>query len=146
MLRSKIVMLVAVLAVCAIGGWAGLQGWSQEAQTVATKVQPGEVQLRNFMRQKLEACHQILEVIATDNMALVKSGAETLNKLSGAEEWRVSNDAMYRQFSAEFQQTARQLSAAAEKENFDEVTLKWISATLNCVDCHKFVRGMRIAN
>lgn len=105
-----------------------------------------DASVQKFMRQKLEACSQILEGITTEDAALVKAGANTLAAMSAAEKWRVSNDVMYKQFSEDFQRTANKLTAAAEKGNFDDVTLKWIDATLSCVECHKFVRGMRLAD
>lgn len=137
--------VAAIVLACGVGYWVANPSWGQDAKAAKPKPGADDVQLRTFMRQKLEACHQILEGIATDNGPLVKSGADTLTELSNAEKWRVSNDVMYRQFSDEFQRTAKKLSAAADKGNFDDVTLKWIDATLKCVECHKFVRGMRIA-
>lgn len=125
-------------------------GWLAGSTTVvsvsgqdAAKADQG---VRTFMRKKLEACSQILEGITTEDAALVKAGADTLATMSAAEKWRVSNDVLYKQFSEEFQRTARKLAASADKGNFDDVTLKWIDATLSCVECHKFVRGMRLAN
>ncbi len=143
---QRFTAITLLVACCGLGYAIGTPGWGQDAKPARPKPGTKEAQLKIFMRQKLEACHQILEGIATENGELIKSGADTLTELSAAEEWRVSNDVLYRQFSMEFQQTAKKLSEAAAKENFDEVTLKWISATLSCVDCHKFVRGMRIAN
>jgi hypothetical protein len=125
------------LVVCGLSGWLG----SQEKSKAPSK----EDELRTFMRKKLDACNQILEGIVTEDGPMVAAGAKTLNQLSNAEKWRVSNDVMYRQQSEEFQRTTKKLMEAAEKENFDDVTLKWINTTLSCVECHKWVRGMRIA-
>lgn len=137
--------LVAAIAIALIVGWLGLPN---AASFVIAQDAPKkrDEALRTFMRQKLEACSQILEGITTEDAALVQQGAGTLAKMSAAEKWRVSNDVMYKQFSEEFQRTANKLSASAEKGNFDDVTLKWIDATLSCVECHKFVRGMRLAD
>ena len=98
-----------------------------------------------FMRKKLEASSQILEGLATENSALITQGARVLAEMSDAEHWKVQNDVMYRQFSAEFQRTATGLRDAAETNNFDAAALKWIDTTMKCIECHKFVRGARIA-
>ena len=142
MLRCGVGLAAIILGAA---GWLSAGGASQRAagQDAAAK---RDVELRAFMRKKLEACSEILEGITTEDAALVKSGATTLTTMSGAEKWRVSNDVMYKQFSEEFQRTATKLAAAADKGNFDDVTLKWIDATLTCVECHKFVRGMRLAD
>jgi cytochrome c556 len=121
-------------------------GWCGAAAVSGQDAAKKDAGVQKFMRQKLDACSQILEGITTEDAALVKAGANTLATMSAAEKWRVSNDVMYKQFSEEFQRTANKLTAAADKGNFDDMTLKWIDATLSCVECHKFVRGMRLAD
>jgi hypothetical protein len=53
---------------------------------------------------------------------------------------------MYKQFSNEFQQITKDLVKAAEDNKEDRVTLKWLDATVSCLDCHRFVRGIRIVD
>ena len=107
---------------------------------------PKDRELQAFMRKKLEASNQILEGLCTEDLELVKAGAEKLQQMSDAERWRVSNDVMYKQFSNEFRSITRQLVKAAEEDNVDRATLKWLDATVSCLDCHRFVRGMRIVD
>lgn len=104
-----------------------------------------DLEQATFMRKKLEASNEILEGLVTEDSDLVIKGARALVELSTAEKWQVQHNAMYKQFSAEFQQSAKKLVDAAEKENFDAVALKWIDTTMKCVECHKFVRGARLA-
>ncbi len=104
-----------------------------------------DIELSVFMRKKLEASNKILEGLCTEDMALVKEGANALRELSAAEKFRVSNDVMYRQFSTEFQSLTQELIKAAESGNQDRVALKWMDATMSCMDCHRFVRGLRVA-
>lgn len=122
------------------GLWFTNSGLSQDKKP-ATK----DEELRTFMRKKLDACNQVLEGLVTEDGPMIAAGAKALNELSHAEKWRVSNDVIYRQFSEEFTRTTKKLQTAAEKENYDDVALKWIDTTLSCVECHKWVRGMRIA-
>ncbi len=98
-----------------------------------------------FMRAKLDASNQVLEGLVTEDAGLIRKGAEALAEMSKAEKWKVSNDVMYRQFSGEFQRAVAKLAEAAEKEKFDQAALKWIDTTMSCIDCHKFVRGARLA-
>jgi hypothetical protein len=111
------------------------------------KVAPGakDRDLQIFMRRKLAASNQILEGLCLEDLKLVAQGAKTLNEMSDAERWQVSNDAMYRQFSGEFRQVTSGLVKAAEENNLDRATLRWVDATMSCMECHRFVRGMRIA-
>uniref|UniRef100_A0A7C2P3Y0 Cytochrome C n=1 Tax=Schlesneria paludicola TaxID=360056 RepID=A0A7C2P3Y0_9PLAN len=140
--RLPLFAFVSILAVGLLSaGWFAQAAAQARAQEKAAK----DADLRAFMRKKLDACSQILEGLTTENGPLAKAGADALTELSSAEKWRVSNDVVYKQFSEEFQRTAKKLADSAEKGNFDDVTLKWIDATLSCIECHKFVRGMRIA-
>lgn len=98
-----------------------------------------------FMRGKLDASSQILEGLVSEDSDLVAKGARQLIEMSSAEQWQVRHDTVYRQHSRDFQQAARKLLESAEKENFDAIALKWIDTTLKCIECHKSVRGARIA-
>lgn len=97
--------------------------------------------LREFMRLKLAASSKILEGLTTEDMALVKDGARELNKMSLSERWRAHNDVMYKQFSGEFQRITKDLIVAAEEENLDQATLKWMGVTMACMECHRYVRN-----
>lgn len=140
MCTSRIGLIVALLIAIAAGTWSTTAGFSQDK-----KPSKKDEELRTFMRKKLDACNQVLEGLVTEDGPMIVAGAKALNELSSAEKWRVSNDVMYRQFSEDFTRTTKKLQTAAEKENFDDVALKWIDTTLSCVECHKWVRGMRIA-
>lgn len=104
-----------------------------------------ELDQAKFMRKKLEASNAVLEGLVTENAQNIMQGARVLAEMSAAEQWQVKNDAMYRQFSSEFQRSATLLRDEAEKQNFDAAAVKWIDVTLKCIECHKFVRGLRIA-
>jgi predicted secreted protein len=124
--------------------------WSESDRDTSTAIAaepkpPADQPLGAFMRQKLGASTQILEGLCTEDADLVKQGAQQLAAMSKAEKWRVSNDPIYRQFSEEFQRVTEKLVETAEKKNFDAVALRWIDATMACVECHKWARGMRLA-
>lgn len=104
-----------------------------------------DVELSTFMRKKLDASSEILEGLTTEDAKLIAKGAKALIEMSGAEKWHVQTDVMYRQFSGDFQRSAKSLLDAAEKGNYDAAALKWIDTTMKCMECHKFVRGTRLA-
>lgn len=116
------------------------------ARSVPPSPSSKDRQLKSFMRKKLGASNQILEGLCTDDLDLVVKGARELHRMSEAEQWRVKNDAVYKQFSAEFHQITKDLVQAAQENKADRALLKWLDATMSCVDCHQFVRGMRIAD
>lgn len=99
----------------------------------------------NFMRKKLEASGWILEGLTTENNELIIKGAKALAEMSAGEKWQVHHDVLYKQFSNEFQRSAKSLVDVAEKENYDAAALKWMDTTLKCIECHSFVRGVHLA-
>jgi hypothetical protein len=120
-----------------------------EQKQADQKEQPAaeaEQSLRHFMRMKLSASSMILEGLAVEDFGLIKQGAAKLNEMSTAEKWRVSNDALYRNFSGDFQRVTKDLVKAAEDENLDRAALKWVDATMGCIECHRYARGMFIAS
>jgi len=108
--------------------------------------QPERKDVSHFMRLKLDASGQILEGLAVEDFDLIKEGARKMNEMSTAEKWRVSNDAMYRNFSGDFQRVTQDLVKAAEEENLDRAALKWMDATMSCIECHRYSRGIKIAD
>lgn len=102
--------------------------------------------LSKFMRAKLTASSQVLEGLCTEDYALIEKGARKLSTVSRAEQWRVSNDAIYRQHSAEFRRGVDKLMKAAKKKQLDSVALAWTKTTLNCIECHRWMKGMLISD
>jgi hypothetical protein len=102
--------------------------------------------LRKFMYGKLAEANQILTGLVTEDFKLVRQSAAKLEKMSSLEKWRVSNDVMYRQHTSDFQKEVARLAKAAEKENLDRATLAYIGMTMNCVECHKWVRKELVAD
>jgi hypothetical protein len=102
--------------------------------------------LRTFMRGKLHAADQVLEGLVTEDFALISKGAGELKQIGDAAKWRVSNDAMYRQHSTEFQRKVSQLDKSAKDKQLDGAALAYIDLTMSCVDCHKWVKATLIAD
>lgn len=130
--------------------WRSNEGRADDQQEEKAVKPPAEgredLPLRDYMRLKLEASNQVLEGLCIDDSELVKEGAVQLHEMSSSERWRVSKDTMYRQFSGEFREITQQLIDAADDQNMDRAALKWMDATMSCIECHRFVRGIMIAD
>ncbi len=135
--------LIGIASACAVLG-SGSATSQDQPQQKAPEAKPN-LEQTTFMRKKLEASGEILEGLTVEDSKLIIKGARALVEMSHAEKWKVRNDVMYRQFSGEFQRSAQSLLEAAEKENYDAAALKWIDTTMKCLECHKFVRGVRLA-
>jgi hypothetical protein len=145
---AGVVVLSLVVVLCVQLAPQAAQPPGDEAAAEAKRDQESgraDLPLKEYMRKKLEASNKILEGLCVEDPKLVREGAEVLNTMSNSERWRVSNDPLYRQFSSEFQRISQQLKEAAEQENMDQAALRWMDATMSCIECHDFARTMLIA-
>jgi hypothetical protein len=104
---------------------------------------PADEKRRAFMRQKLEFSKQVLEGLTLEDFDAITKGARALKQLSLAAEWEVPtipNLPEYMAFTNEFQRLGDDLSAQAKAKNIDGATLAYLRLTMNCVNCHKYVR------
>ncbi len=122
---------------------AGNQPAAAEPQDDPTKV---DRPLQTFMRGKLTASTKILEGLALEDLVLVKEGAIELNRMSAAAKWRQHEDVLYRQFSAQFRQTTADLIESSREGLLDRSALKWMDATMNCIECHRYVRNKLVVD
>lgn len=117
----------------------------QDEGNADKKSQPGG-DLQKFMRQKLQASNLILEGLCTEDLALVNKGASTLMKMSKEENWRVSNDMMYRRYSKEFGEAVEELQKEATDNDMDGTSMAWVNVTMKCLKCHEWVRNTILAD
>jgi PleD family two-component response regulator len=148
-MSRKLPLTMMAVFFLAVAGWALLVPGQATSEDKLKKPLPDaklDLEQSTFMRKKLEASNQILEGLTVEDADLIVKGARILVEISAAERFQVQHDVMYRQFSGEFQRTAKGLLEAAEKKNYDLVALKWMDTTMKCLECHKFVRGIRLAD
>jgi hypothetical protein len=96
-----------------------------------------------FMRMKLEYSKKVLEGLTLENYDMITKNAKALKTLSEAAEWEVPtipdvNE--YIAFTTEFQKLSDELAKKAAEKNIDGATLTYLKLTMNCVNCHKYVR------
>ena len=104
---------------------------------------PAGEKRRAFMRVKLEYSKKVLEGLTLEDFDAISKSAHALKRLSLASEWEVPtipNLPDYLAFTNEFQRLTDELSEKAKAKNIDGATLAYLRLTMNCVNCHKFVR------
>jgi hypothetical protein len=143
-----------ITATLALGLTAGIV-WSccgtsraadKEAESAKRDDEGKSKRLAKFMRAKLGSTDKILEGLVTEDFDKIAEGAKELETMSGAEQWRVSNDAMYAHFSADFRLIAKNLQKDAAEKELDAASMKYIRLTMSCIECHKFVRATLVAD
>src|SRR5262249_52962733 len=101
--------------------------------------------LSKFMRAKLGASQSVLEGLAIEDFDKITEGAKALEKLSAEERWRVTEDPLYSNHSSDFVRIAKKLRNQAEQKNLDGAALSYVQLTMSCIECHRFVRTVLIA-
>jgi hypothetical protein len=98
-----------------------------------------------MMRRKLEYSKSVLEGLTRENFTQIADGASSLKALSEASEWKMStipNVEQYVAYTKDFQRLCDDLSKKAEAKSIDGATLTYVQLTMNCVNCHKYVRSV----
>lgn len=119
---------VCVLAMSAAAG-AG-------SQTVTT---------RSVMRDKLIHSQKILEAIMVSNFAELDRETVALLRDTEAPGWAVLNAPEYLKQSEAFRAALRDLREAATARDLDLAATRYAALTLSCYQCHRYVKGARIA-
>ena len=101
--------------------------------------------LRDFMRVKLRHAQKVLEGLVLSDYEMIIKGSQEMSLLSLASNWQVLQTPEYIEYSRKFRTATDALSAAASKKNLDECTTAYNRLTLRCVECHKYVRDVRMA-
>ena len=127
---KRLVFIIPVLGLAAM--LCATNGRSQQM--------PPEFKGREFMHRKLEHTQKALEGIVVEDFYLIEKNARALTLLSQAAEWQIFPSAEYRRHSEEFRRTTETLAKAAREKNLDGAALAYVQLTLDCVNCHKYVR------
>jgi hypothetical protein len=101
--------------------------------------------MKAFMRKKLASSQDIIEGLALEDFDLIEKGAKQLKAMSAAAEVMASNDPIYREHADDFRRVVTKMEKAAREKRIDGATLGFMDMTMNCVECHKYVRTILIA-
>jgi hypothetical protein len=102
--------------------------------------------VRDYMRVKLGHSQKVLEGLTTEDFDEIAKNSQAMSLLSQATNWQVLQTPEYLQQSQDFRRTADALTEAAKKKNLDGAALAYVELTMKCINCHKYVRGVRMAD
>ena len=135
-MKRKVALIVVVAGV-SLGAWAG-------AGIREQKQEPGRIS--ETMQLKLKHAQNVLKGLAIEDFDAISDDAKNLSLLSQTAEWQVYRTPEYKHFSAEFRRASDSLAWQAEAKNIDAAALAYVQVTLTCVNCHKHVRTIRVAD
>jgi cytochrome c556 len=113
--------------------------------TVFSSSVPAQDNVAVFMKAKLKHSQEVLKGLATEDFDLIAKNSQAMSLLCEDELWQVLQTPEYRARSAEFQRSVDAVTEAARKNNLEGATLGYVDVTLKCVNCHKYVRKVRMA-
>ncbi len=99
--------------------------------------------LPTIMGEKLEYSQQLLEAIVFEDFQTVARIADELHLLSELSSWNVIRSPEYTRRSLEFLRVANRLAEVAEEKNLDGLALGYVELTLQCFQCHRYMREAR---
>ena len=102
--------------------------------------------LDRLMREKLEHSQAILAAVVTSNWPELQRHSQALIAITGDPAWTVLKTPEYATQSEAFVRAAQELVAAATRRDLDETPVAYMSLTLRCVQCHRYVARTRIAS
>lgn len=100
--------------------------------------------LAPIMAKKLRHTQQLIAALAVEDFARVASDARELKLIGEATLSKVSPNLDYVRYCGEFTALADELARRARDHDLNGVTLSYVRLTINCVECHKYVRDRHI--
>ncbi len=97
------------------------------------------------MREKLAHAQRLLEAITTSDYAMLERESQALSRATNDLAWMVFKTPEYRRQSDTFLRATEDLVAAAKQHDLDLAAMHYVSLTMACYQCHRYVKNMRIA-
>lgn len=98
-----------------------------------------------LMREKLLHSQRILAALTTSDYALLQKETLALTQITKNPIWTELITAELRPFTGGFTRALADLSAAADRRDFDAAGASYAALTTACFSCHKHVMNSRIA-
>jgi hypothetical protein len=134
--RRGLLLMQRLLWAGAVAVTTSLAVSNSSAQTTA---------LNRVMRQKLEQSQGMLAAVVMSNWADLERRSEALVRITNDPAWTVLNTPEYARQSQAFLRAAQDLVDAAKRRDLDAAPATYVSLTLSCVQCHRYVARARIA-
>ena len=128
-MKSRIRLLLILSVIVA-------SGVEVPAQTAATG---------RLMQAKLAHSQKILEAILTSDFALLDRESSALVQVTKSPAWSVLYSPEYIRQSGAFLRAIDDLRDAAKSMDLDGAASSYVSLTLTCFQCHRYMKNKRLA-
>jgi hypothetical protein len=104
---------------------------------------PDKQKLRALMMKKLDAAQQLLAAVTKRDHKSVQKNAEILAEITKDPAWKAMSSEEYQTLTDDYRRNAEQLAKNAKDENYDGASLTYVSLTMSCLNCHKYMRDFK---
>jgi hypothetical protein len=101
--------------------------------------------MKAVMREKLDHAHHILEAVVTSDWVGLETHTRELERLTNDPRWQILKYPEYAQHSAAFVRAVQDLHSAAAQRDLDKTPKAYVTMTLQCVECHRYLARARVA-
>jgi hypothetical protein len=101
--------------------------------------------LNRVMRTKLGYAQQILGDVVTSDWAGLARHSQELRGAAEDPAWAVLTTPEYVRHTAAFLRASEDLLKAAKQRDLEAAPLAYVSLTMSCVQCHRYVARTRLA-
>lgn len=102
-------------------------------------------ELNRVMRKKLTTSQKILEAVVMSKWVSLEAESREMEALTNDPGWMVLKAPEYARQSAIFRQAVRALREAALQRDLEATPQAYITVTLSCVQCHRYLARNRLA-
>jgi len=98
-----------------------------------------------LMREKLLHSQRVLAALTTSDYVLMQRETQALTKITQSPEWSELITSSLRPYTSAFTKALADLTAAADRRDYDAAGTGYTAMTMACIQCHKYVMKSRIA-
>lgn len=141
--KRRVAYLAGILVAGGVAFWYGVPTVQSKAAAQDAQEDLQADPIKTFMRRKLEHSKAILEGLAVEDFALIQKNAQAMALLSLESNWNRLQTEEYLDKSREFRRAAESIREAANQENLEGAALRYVTLTVQCVECHQYLRRQR---
>jgi cytochrome c556 len=104
---------------------------------------PDKEKLHGLMMRKLDCAQQLLSAVTKRDHKALKKNADMLVEITKDPAWKAIETEEFETLTADFRRNAELLAQNAKDENYDGAGLTYVSLTVSCLNCHKYMRDYK---
>ena len=98
------------------------------------------------MKEKLAHAQGVLEALTTSNYSALQHHSAELSRATKLPGWDALRSPEYRRYSESFLRATEDLTKAANDRDLDGAVVHYLSMTMTCYQCHRYMKGARVAH